>query len=130
MIDSHCHLDHDPLFQNLIDFINNQNINSYMNFIIDQMFVANKYFNDQEPWNKKDDAKRLSTIIYTSLELIRKISTLLYPVIPQSSLKALSIFAIKENEVSIETIKNNSFLKPGSVIKKIDILFNKVIVND
>ena len=117
-------------YQNLIDFINNQNINSYMNFIIDQMFVANKYFNDQEPWNKKDDAKRLSTIIYTSLELIRKISTLLYPVIPQSSLKALSIFAIKENEVSIETIKNNSFLKPGSVIKKIDILFNKVIVND
>ena len=74
--------------------------------------------------------KRLSTIIYTSLELIRKISTLLYPVIPQSSLKALSIFKIKEDEINIETIKNNSFLKPGSVIKKIDILFNKVIVDD
>ncbi len=117
-------------YKNLIDFINNQNINSYMNFIVDQMFIANKYFNDQEPWKKKNDLKRLSTIIYTSLELIRKISTLLYPVIPQSSLKALSIFKIKEDEINIETIKNNSFLKPGSVIKKIDILFNKVIVDD
>ncbi len=117
-------------YQNLIDFINNQNINSYMNFIVDQMFKANKYFNDQEPWKKKEDTKRLSTIIYTSLELIRKISTLLYPVIPQSSLKALNIFKIKENEIYIETIKNNSFLKSGSAINKIDILFKKVIVND
>ena len=39
---------------------------------------------------KKNDIKRLNTIIYTSLELIRKISILLYPVIPNSSLKALS----------------------------------------
>ena len=79
---------------------------------------------------KKDDVKRLKTIIYTSLELIRKISTLLYPVIPQSSLKALSIFKIKEDEIDIETIKNNSFLKPGLAINKIDILFNKIITND
>ena len=117
-------------YKNLIDFINDQNINSYMNFIVDQMFIANKYFNDQEPWKKKDDVKRLKTIIYTSLELIRKISTLLYPVIPQSSLKALSIFKIKEDEIDIETIKNNSFLKPGLAINKIDILFNKIITND
>ena len=94
------------------------------------MFIANKYFHDQEPWKKKDDVKRLSAIIYTSLELIRKISILLYPVIPESSLKALGIFKIKENEINVETIKNNTFLKPGSVIKKIDILFNKVIIND
>ena len=41
---------------------------------------------------KKNDKKRLNTIIYTSLELIRKISILLYPVIPESSLKALEYF--------------------------------------
>tara|TARA_Y100000590_G_scaffold247883_1_gene278511 strand:+ start:2139 stop:3677 length:1539 start_codon:yes stop_codon:yes gene_type:complete len=117
-------------YQNLIDYINNQNINSYMNFIVDQMFVANKYFNDQEPWNKKNDIKRLNSIIYTSLELIRKISTLLYPVIPQSSLKALNIFHIKENEIELKTIKNNTFLKSGLAINKIDILFNKVISDD
>ena len=114
-------------YENLIDFINDQNINSYMNFIVDQMFIANKYFNDQEPWKNKNDLKRLNAIIYTSLELIRKISTLLYPVIPQSSLKALNIFNIKEEEIDIKTIKNNTFLKSGLAINKIDILFNKII---
>ena len=40
-------------YKNLIEYIDNQNINSYMNFIVDQMFLSNKYFNDQEPWKKK-----------------------------------------------------------------------------
>ena len=94
------------------------------------MFVANKYFNDQEPWKKKNDPKRLKEIIYTSLELIRKISTLLYPVIPQSSLKALNIFKINEDKIDIKSIKNNTFLKPNLAINKIDILFSKVLNND
>ena len=80
-----------------------------MNFIVDQMFLANKYFNDQEPWKKKDNIKRLNTIIYTSFELIRKISLLLYPVIPDSSLKALQIFNIKEENLDITTIKIINF---------------------
>tara|TARA_B100000029_G_scaffold267004_1_gene262824 strand:- start:3189 stop:4727 length:1539 start_codon:yes stop_codon:yes gene_type:complete len=117
-------------YDNLINFINNQNINGYIDFIVNQMFVANKYFNDQEPWKKKENIKRMKVIVYTSLELIRKISILLYPLIPQSSLKALNIFKIKENNINIETIKNNSFLNAGFAINKIDILFNKIITND
>ena len=117
-------------YNNIIEYINNQNINLYMNFIVDQMFLANKYFNDQEPWKKKDDQKRLNTIIYTSLELLRKISLLLYPVIPNSSLKALSIFNIKETDLSIDSIKNNEFLKPNLELKKIGILFNKINNDD
>ena len=30
-------------------------LNSYINFIVEQLFAANKYFNDQEPWKKKSD---------------------------------------------------------------------------
>ena len=117
-------------YQNLLSYIDNQNINSYMNFIVDQMFLSNKYFNDQEPWKKKNDTKRLNTIIYTSLELIRKISILLYPVIPDSSLKALSIFNINEDKINIETIKNHKFLMPNLTLSKINILFNKVTSDD
>ena len=90
------------------------------------MFLANKYFNDQEPWKKKNDTIRLNTIIYTSLELIRKISILLYPVIPDSSLKALEIFNIKESMINFETIKNHNYLKSNIEIRKINILFNKI----
>ena len=76
--------------------IDNQDINFYINFIVNSLFEANKYFNDQEPWKKKDDILRLNSIVYTSLEIIRKISFLLYPIIPQSSLKALKILILKK----------------------------------
>ena len=85
-------------FENLITSIDNQNINFYVNFIQTQLFSSNKYFNDQEPWKKKNDIKRLNTIIYVSLELIRKISILLYPIIPESALKVLKIFDISEKK--------------------------------
>ena len=106
--------------------IDNQNINYYINYIVNRLFEANKYFNDQEPWKKKDDVIRLNTIVYTTLEIIRKVTFLLYPIIPQSCLKALRIFDLQEKDVIFETIGNNEFLKKGSAINKISILFNKI----
>ena len=106
--------------------IDNQNINYYIDYIINRLFEANKYFNDQEPWKKKNDIIRLNTIVFTTLEIVRKITFLLYPIIPHSCLKALEIFNLKEKDIIFETIRNNDFLKKGSSIKKIDILFNKI----
>ena len=106
--------------------IDNQNINYYIDYIVNRLFEANKYFNDQEPWKKKDDKIRLNTIVYTTLEIVRKVTFLLYPIIPQSSLKALKIFNLEEKDVIFHSIGNNEFLKKGSAINKIDILFNKI----
>ncbi len=117
-------------FNKLIDYIDNQDINSYINFIVDQLFTANKYFNDQEPWKKKSDLKRLNTIVYVSLELIRKITILLYPIIPESSLKVLKAFEITENKINFNSITNNEYLKPKLKINKIGILFKKIENND
>jgi len=111
---------------NLRSEIDNQNINYYIDYIVNRLFEVNKYFNDQEPWKKKDDLIRLNTIIYTTLEIVRKVTFLLYPIIPQSSLKALRIFNLQEKDVIFETIGNNEYLKKGSTINKIDILFNKI----
>ena len=112
------------------DKIDNQDINFYIDYIINSLFEANKYFNDQEPWKKKDDLKRLNTIVYVTLEIVRKISFLLYPIIPSSSLKALKIFNLNENDIDLESIKNNEYLKKGSTINKIDILFQKIEKNN
>jgi len=110
--------------------IDNQDINFYINYIVNSLFDANKYFNDQEPWKKKDDPVRLNTIVYTSLEIIRKISFLLYPIIPQTTLKALKIFDLKENQIILKSIMNNEFLVKGDNINKIDILFKKIDKNN
>ena len=120
-------LDNMPLIRKEID---NQNINYYIEFIINALFEANKYFNDQEPWKKKDDQQRLATIVYTSLEMIRKITFMLYPIIPESAIKALNIFNLKEEDVDFNSIGENNFLKSGEMINKIDILFKKIEKND
>ena len=105
--------------------INEQNINFYIDFIVNSLFDANKYFNDQEPWKKKDNLIRLNTIVYTTLEIVRKISFLLYPIIPETSLKALKIFNLSEKDIKLETISNNEFIIKGNMINKIDILIKK-----
>ncbi len=106
--------------------IDNQDINKYMIFIVDRLFASNKYFNDQEPWKKKDDPLRLSTIVYTAIELIRKITILLYPVIPQTATKVLKTLNIKENEIDFSSLEKNEILKEGSKLDKLDILFKKI----
>ena len=115
---------------NIRDKIDDQNINFYIDYIVKSLFEANKYFNDQEPWKKKADQVRLNTIVYTTLEIVRKISFMLFPIIPESSLKALKIFNIKENQIELSSIQNHKYLEEGSSINKIDILFKKIEKNN
>ena len=110
--------------------IDKQNINFYINFIVNALFEANKYFNDQEPWKKKDDKDRLNTIVYTSLEIIRKISFMLYPIIPDSIEKALRIFNLSPVDINLESIATHNYLKAGNNLNKIEILFKKIKKND
>ena len=106
--------------------IDKQNVNFYISFIVSALFEANKYFNDQEPWKKKDDKDRLNTIVYTSLEMIRKISFMLYPIIPDSIDKALTIFNLNSKDITFGSIASHNYLVSGSDINKIDILFKKI----
>jgi len=106
--------------------IDNQNLNFYMNFIINSLFDANKYFNDQEPWKKKDDLNRLNTIVFVSLEVIRKITILLFPIIPETSIKVFKIFNLIEKDIILSSISNHNYLKSVQKITKIPILFKKI----
>ena len=110
--------------------IDEQNINFYIEFVVNRLFEANKYFNDQEPWSKKDNIKRLNTIVYTTLEIVRKISFMLYPVIPNSSINALKIFDIDEKKINFSSLGDHKYLKSGEKINKIDILFKKIEKNN
>ena len=80
----------------------------------------------KNPGKKKDDKERLDTIVYTSLEMIRKISFMLYPIIPDSINKALKIFNLKTKDIVFETIGKHDYLKSGNDINRIPILFKKI----
>ena len=108
------------------EYIDSQNINKYMDLVVNGLFASNKYFNDQAPWGKKDDTKRLNTIVYTTLELIRKLTIMLYPVMPETSKKVLKVFNIDEKDISISSIENNDSLLINSTLNKLSILFKKI----
>ena len=110
--------------------MDNQELNEYVKFIIDKAFDANKYFNDEAPWNKKDDKKRLNTIIYVSLEVIRKISILLLPIIPRSANKALTSLNLNTKTLKLDSITDHLIIKPGSKLNNQGILFKKIEKND
>ena len=112
---------------NLKELMNNQDLNNYLKIVINLSFKANKYFNDLEPWSlKKSNTERMNTILYTVLNQIRSISILLNPIMPISTNKILNSLGINENQKNLKNLEDHKFLKPGSKIKKTDILFKKI----
>jgi methionyl-tRNA synthetase len=55
---------------------------------------------------------------------------LLYPIIPDSTLKALKIFNLSEKDIKLESITNNKLLVEGKKLNIIDILFKKIEKNN
>ena len=98
--------------------------------IIGKSFDANKYLNDAAPWNKKDDKKRLDTIVYVSLEIIRKISILLLPIIPYSANKAFVSLNLSTKTLKLSSITDHLINKSGTKIKNQGILFKKIEKNN
>ena len=45
---------------------------------------------------------------------------------PSSTYKILDILSVKKENRTLKSVENIKFLKPGTIIKKSDILFKKV----
>jgi methionyl-tRNA synthetase len=67
----------------------------------------------------------MNTILYTSLESLRKISILLFPVIPTSSENVLNTLGISKNDINIHNYSIDKYLKPSTKLKEFKILFKK-----
>ena len=90
-------------------------------------FEANKYFNDSEPWAvKKKDPDRMNSILNTVTQQIKNISILLYPIIPNSTIKVLKIMNINEPDIKISNIQNLNILDNDIELKRLEILFTKI----
>ena len=81
--------------------------------------VANKYFQDNKPWETKNDKKAGNTL-YNTVNLLRVISTLLYPFIPESSEKALKALGVKPEFDAKSRIKPDQKIKSQVLFKKIE----------
>lgn len=111
----------------LINSMDNQDLNNYIKKVIDFSFIANKYFNDSEPWAlKKTDTKKMNKIIFSIVTQIKNISILLSPIIPISTNKILDILNLKNEERLISAIAKKNIFNYDLELKKTEILFKKI----
>lgn len=100
---------------------------------IDEIFKlirkANQYIEISAPWNlaKNKDTKKLNTKLYASVEVLRIISVLIYPVMPDKALQVRKMLGLSEKEIpDLTKEKNWGNLKPGLKIGKMESLFPRI----
>jgi methionyl-tRNA synthetase len=92
----------------------------------------NKYIDTTAPWAlAKDEANidELATILYNLMEGLRVVSCLIYPVMPQTSLKMQKKLCIEKKNGTFYTLKELASwgqIKKEIIIKKPDILFPRI----
>jgi methionyl-tRNA synthetase len=108
-----------------IKLINNFEIHNYVKEIHSYSSAVNKYVNDNEPWNKKKNSEQnIKNILYSSINALKNIFILLYPITPFISSKFLKNINIPENKIDINLVSKN--LEQNITVTKPEILFKKV----
>jgi len=92
--------------------------------------LANKYLDETAPWSLAKDAtkaERLNTVLYQVLEVLRFVSVLISPFMPQSAEKIQAQLGISApSSQTLDSLKEWGGLRPGGRIKKGEALFPRV----
>ena len=109
---------------NLSLLVDNQDINNYIKKIWDVISEANKYFNDQKPWELKDSNKKLfNNVLFVTADIIKQIAIMINPIMPETSEKILNFFYMSEDHISIDLLNKDI---SNSKITDIKPLFPRV----
>ena len=95
--------------------------------IMDIARIGNKYFDDMKPWNlKTENPERMNTVINVCLNMLRTLSVLMFPIIPDSAEKLWKMLGEKKSILSErwQDIAKKR-IAPEQAIGKVDILFVK-----
>jgi len=130
----------DLLRSNFGIFMNGLQFASALGAVFLLVDKANKYLNDQKPWNlfKEGKQNEAEIVLYTVLEMLRSVTCLLYPFIPNiasdmwSQLgfeKKLEDLVRSQPDDDLWTERANSLFNPlsaGQKIKRSGPVFNRI----
>ncbi len=111
--------------------LDHSKFNKMLEIIFKLESEANIYFNDMAPWAlKKTDPKRMGTVLAVTAEIVRQISLLLQPFMPDSTAKLLNQLKIPENERTFDYHGEKGRIKGGYAIDKPEGVFPRYIQED
>ena len=106
-------------------FVENAQIGLAVDSIIKVSSRANEYIDTQAPWSlRKTDTKRMETVLYTLMEVIRVIGILLQPFIPNAAEKILDMLAVEG--YNFICLNADTALQPGVSLPAPNIVFPKI----
>ena len=88
---------------------------------------ANKYIDETTPWTlaKDENSKdRLNDVLYNLLEVIKKATVLLSPIMPESTQQYLD--ALNAENTDFESLRNENSQPVYEVIKETKIIFSRI----
>ena len=105
--------------------------NKILSEIWEQISNLNKYFSDQKPWElRKNNNERMQTVLFITLNNIRKIAIMLLPVMPTSSEKILNLLNINDADRTFKSITDESIDISGNRLGEVTPIFPKVEISD
>jgi methionyl-tRNA synthetase len=92
--------------------------------------ATDKYLTTEQPWALGDseaDQQRRATILWTTAEVLRVVTALAHPVLPESTAKVWTLLGQSEplGHVSLESLRFGD-LKPGTTLGKSQALFPRI----
>ncbi|ACY40341.1 methionine-tRNA ligase [Blattabacterium sp. (Blattella germanica) str. Bge] len=104
------------------DFIESYKFREALACFMNLAKLGNKYLTEEEPW-KKEEKKRVETILYVSLQIVGMLAQLAEPFLPHTAKKLLDMLRLKTffwNQIK------EKILCPGHLLGNPTFLFEKV----
>lgn len=121
--------DVNSLIDKALNFMENFEINKYIDSAIKIVYIANKLIEELAPWKViKEDKDRVKSLLIFNYNVLYKVSLLLYPIMPESSQKVAKALNVKIDEKHFKEmilekryIDNFKVQKSEPIFTKIDI---------
>lgn len=119
------------LFDHVKGEIDHYRFHKALELISQLVSNGNKYIDAQAPWAlRKTDIKRMETVLYVIVEIIRIAAILLQPVIPETAKNILQQIGVltetSDDVISFDTLSSRDAIRAGTAILKPTPKFQKV----
>ena len=114
----------------VLEQYNNLGFSKALEEIWSVIAATDKYLTTEQPWALGDseaDQQRRATILWTTAEVLRVVTALTHPVLPESTAKVWTLLGQSEplGHVSLESLRFGD-LKPGTTLGKSQALFPRI----
>lgn len=108
-----------------------QGIGQIMNLVR----AGNRYLEKTAPWTlaKTGNTERLSSVLYYAAEILRNVSVMLYPVMPQKMVEMRKVLGIPEDKLAdcrLSDLNDKTNVLSGLKMNDIDALFLRIKVDE